>query len=284
MVAVLSLAVTLMLAAVKAVWQLRSRGKQSPVVHVRARMFTAPGEWRGDSKTRRFADLPLVEVEVSNRGGCDVSVEEWRFVSRGGDVIYPPPARRDGTSPGNDFMPSCPVPCDARAHRGGHRWYVSLDWLESENGQRYRQLQELWRLADLRPCVRLGGERRWVRARQWGIADEDPADGEPRKTDLAEWRSRCATRGREWLDSWPGWHDYRRWRKEVSRPHRAALRPALIPVGSSGARPRSAPDAGRTHTRGASSPHRRSGEPSRRRVPRSARWWSHGHCRDRDNR
>ena len=71
---------------------------------------TVPGEWRGDSKTRWFADLPLVEVEESNRGGRDVSVEEWRFVSRSGEVIYLPPTRRDCTSRGNDFMPSCPVP------------------------------------------------------------------------------------------------------------------------------------------------------------------------------
>lgn len=231
-VAVLSLAATLLLSAVKAVWQMWSRRNSDPVVQVQARMFTVPAEWRGDAKTRRFADLSLVEVEVGNRGGRDVSVEEWCFVSRGGKVIYPPPARRDGTSRANDSMPSCPVPCDARAHHGCHRWYVSLDWLENEGDKRYRQFKELWRVADLRPCVRLGGDRRWVRARRWGIADKDPADEEPRKTDLAEWRSRCAMCWRERLNSWRGRHDYRHWRTEVSRPHRAVLRPALIPVRS----------------------------------------------------
>jgi hypothetical protein len=200
-------------------------------------MFTVPGEWRGDSKTRWSADLPLIQVEVSNRGGRDVSIKEWCFVSRSGEVMYPPPTRRDGTSRGNDFMPSCPVSCDVRAHRGSHRWYVSLNWLESESDKRYWQFNELWRVADLRPCVRLDGDRRWIRARRWGIADEAPADEEPRKTDLAEWRLLCATRWREWLDSWCGWHDYRRWRREVSRPHRAVLRPALIPVSSADGSP-----------------------------------------------
>lgn len=228
-VAILSVAATLMLATVKAVWQLWRQWKSGPAVEVRARMFIVPGEWRGDSKARRFADLPLVEVEVNDRGGPDVSVEEWCFVSRSGKVIYPPPTRRDSTSRGNDFMPSCPVPCDARAHRGGHRWYVSLDWLETESDKRYWQFKELWRVADLRPCVRLGGDRRWVRARRWGITDLDPADEEPRNTDLADFRFQCATRWRDWLDSWRGRHDYRRWRREVSQPHRAVLRLRLPP-------------------------------------------------------
>jgi hypothetical protein len=57
---------------------------------------------------------------------------------------------------------------DVRAHHGGHRWYVSLDWLESESEKRYWQFKELWQVADLRPCVRLGGDTRWVRARRWG--------------------------------------------------------------------------------------------------------------------
>jgi hypothetical protein len=231
-VAILSLAATLMLASVKAVWRLWARRKSGPAVEVRARIFTVRGELRADSHTRRFSDLPLVEVEVSNRGERGVSVEEWCFVSRSGDVIHPPPTRWDGTSRGNDFMPSCPLPCNTRAHCGGHRCYVSLDWLESERDKRYWEFKELWQLADLRPCVRLGGDRRWVRARRWGIADDEPADDEPRKTDLAEWSSRCATRSREWLDSWRGWHNYRRWRREVNRPHRVVFRPALIPVRS----------------------------------------------------
>lgn len=231
-VAILGVATTLMLAAVKAAWQLWSRRKSGPAVEVQARMFTVPGEWREDAKTMRFAGLALVEVEVTSRGGRDVSVEEWCFVSRSGDVIYPPPASRDGTSRGNDFMPSCPVPCDVRAHRGGHRWYLSLDWLETESEKRYWQFKELWRVADLRPCVRLAGNHGWVRSRRWGIRDEDPADEEPRRTDLAEWGLLCAKRWQDRLDSCRGWHDYRRWRREVSRPHRTVLRPALIPVSS----------------------------------------------------
>jgi hypothetical protein len=155
-------------------------------------------------------------------------------VSRSGEVIYPPPPRRDGTSRGNDFMPSCRVPCDVRAHHGGHRWYVSLSWLENESNKRYWQFKELWRVTDLRPCVRLGGDHRWVRARQWGITDENPADEDPRKTDLADWQLVCAMRWREWLDSWRGRRDYRRWRAEVSQPHQAVFRPALIPVISDG--------------------------------------------------
>lgn len=231
-VAIFSVAATLMLAAVKAVWQLWAQRKSGAAVEIRAGKFTVPGEWWGDSRTRWFADLPLVEIEVDNRGGHDVSVEEWCFVPRSGKPIYPPPTRRDGTSRGNDFMPGCPVPCDAREHHGGHRWYVSLDWLDSESDKRYWQSKELWRVADLRPCVRLGGDRRWVRARRWGITELDPADEEPRKTALADWRFQCASRWRDWLDSWRGRHNYRRWRREVSRPHRAVLRPALIPVSS----------------------------------------------------
>jgi hypothetical protein len=114
-------------------------------------------------------------------------------------------------------MPNCPVPCDAGAHRGGHRWYVSLDCLESESVKRYWQSKELWRIADLRPCVRLGGDLRWVRARRWGITELDPVDEEPLKTDLADWRFQCATCWRDWLDSRRARHDYRRWCREVSR-------------------------------------------------------------------
>ena len=220
--------VTVMIAAVGAAWQLWVRQRSGPGLRVRARMFLVPGDLReGSSETVQSAGLQLVEVEARNCGGSDVSAEDWCFVSRSGVVIYPPsPAWPCDEVP----VPSCPVPCEAAAHRGGHRWYLSANWLWSECAKNEERAQTLVRVEDLRACVRRGGDGRWIRARRWGVADEDAAGNEPHATALGEWWFRCADRWQGWLEAWPGWIGYWQRQREMSRPVVAHLNPARIPV------------------------------------------------------
>jgi hypothetical protein len=218
-----------MIAAVGAAWQLWVRQRSGPGLRVQARMLVVPGQLReGASQNVWPEDLQLVEVEARNCGGSDVSAEKWRFVSRSGVVIYP----RSSSQPGEEVpVPSCPVPSDAAAHRGGHRWYVRADWLWKECEDNERRTGKPIRFEDLRACVQRGGDGRWIRARRWGIADEDAAGDEPRATALHDWWSRCAGQWRGSLKSWQGWIRYWRRQREMSRPVKAHLNPAWIRCG-----------------------------------------------------
>jgi len=223
-----AVAVTVLIAAVGAAWQLWVHQRSDPGLRVRARMFVVPGQLReGASQNAWIEVLQLVEVEARNCGGSNVSIEEWRFLSRGGVVIYP----RSPSRPGDEVaVPSCPVPCDAAAHCGGHRWYVRADWLWSECAENERRTGKPIRFEDLRACVRRGGDGRWVRARRWGVADEDAPGDEPRATALHDCWSRYVGQWQGWLKSCQGWVGYWGRQREINRPVKAHLNPARIPI------------------------------------------------------